>query len=73
MNAKIRMLNDVIRLQILKKYVQLVFIVSGFTRVLRLAQVPNRRDCEELCLSEAAFPCRSADYNILTLACALSR
>ena len=36
-------------------------------------QVPNRRDCEELCLSEAAFPCRSADYNILTLACALSR
>ena len=38
-----------------------------------LIQVPNRRDCEELCLSEAAFPCRSADYNILTLACALSR
>ena len=36
-------------------------------------QVPNRRDCEELCLSESAFPCRSADYNILTLACALSR
>ena len=35
--------------------------------------MPNRRDCEELCLSEAAFPCRSADYNILTLACALSR
>ena len=38
-----------------------------------IAQVPNRRDCEELCLSETAFPCRSADYNILTLACALSR
>ena len=35
--------------------------------------MPNRRDCEELCLSEAAFLCRSADYNILTLACALSR
>ena len=38
-----------------------------------IEQVPNRRDCIELCLSEPAFPCRSADYNIVTLDCALSR
>ena len=34
-------------------------------------QVPNRRDCEELCLSETGFICLSADYNIVTLSCAL--
>ena len=38
-----------------------------------IEQVPNRRDCLELCLSESAFSCLSADYNIVTLACALSR
>ena len=49
-------------------------LLSVNTLILRtILQVPNRRDCEELCLSESAFPCRSADYNILTLACALSR
>jgi len=36
-------------------------------------QVPNRRDCEELCLAETSFACLSADYNIVTLSCALSR
>jgi hypothetical protein len=36
-----------------------------------ILQVPNRRDCEELCLSETGFVCLSADYNIVTLNCAL--
>ena len=52
-------------------------------------QVPNRRDCEELCLAEPTFPCLSAgaalcgvihstvmlspDYNIVSLTCSLSR
>ena len=35
--------------------------------------MPNRRDCIELCLSESQFSCLSADYNIVSLACALSR
>ena len=36
-------------------------------------QVPNRRDCEELCLAEKSFRCKSADYNIVTLTCSMSR
>jgi len=36
-------------------------------------QVPNRRDCEEFCLSETSFTCLSADYNLVTLACSLSQ
>jgi hypothetical protein len=38
---------------------------------IMVLQVPNRRDCEELCLSETSFVCLSADYNIVTLSCAL--
>ncbi len=35
--------------------------------------VPSRRDCEELCLRERAFQCRSAEYDSVALTCALSR
>ena len=35
--------------------------------------MPNRRDCEEFCLSESSFTCLSADYNVVTLSCSLSR
>ena len=38
-----------------------------------MEQVPNRRDCEELCLAEKSFKCKSADYNIVTLTCSMSR
>ena len=37
-----------------------------------IANVPSRRDCEELCLRERGFKCRSASYNTVTLECALS-
>ena len=37
-----------------------------------IANVPSRRDCEELCLRERGFKCRSAGYNTVTLECALS-
>ena len=37
-----------------------------------IANVPSRRDCEELCLRERGFICRSAGYNTVTLECALS-
>ena len=36
-----------------------------------IANVPSRRDCEELCLRERGFKCRSAGYNTVTLECAL--
>jgi len=35
--------------------------------------VPSRRDCEELCLRERTFSCRSAEYDTVALTCALSR
>ncbi len=35
--------------------------------------VPTRRDCEELCLRERGFDCRSAEYDTVALTCALSR
>ena len=38
-----------------------------------VSNVPSRRDCEELCLREKAFKCRSAVYNTVSLDCALSR
>ncbi len=45
---------------------------SGLSiKSIMILQVPNRRDCEELCLSETGFVCLSADYNIVTLSCAL--
>merc|ERR1719334_2113513 len=38
-----------------------------------VSNVPSRRDCEELCLRETGFKCRSAVYNTVSLDCALSR
>ena len=38
-----------------------------------LTNIPSRRDCEEFCLRERGFPCRSAEYNSVTLDCVLSR
>lgn len=35
--------------------------------------VQNRRDCEELCLREKSFSCRSAEYDAVALTCNLSR
>lgn len=35
--------------------------------------VPTRRDCEELCLRERAFECKSAEYDTVALTCTLSR
>lgn len=35
--------------------------------------VPSRRDCEEYCLQEREFPCRSALYNDETTECRLSQ
>ena len=35
--------------------------------------VQSRRDCEELCLEERSFTCRSALYNDDTTECQLSR
>ena len=35
--------------------------------------IPSRRDCEELCLRERGFSCRSAEYDTVALTCALSR
>ena len=35
--------------------------------------VPSRRDCEEYCLQEREFPCRSALYNDETTECKLSQ
>ena len=35
--------------------------------------VPSRRDCEEYCLRERGFSCRSAEYNSVSLSCILSR
>ena len=37
-----------------------------------IANVPSRRDCEELCLRERGFKCRSASYNTISLECSLS-
>lgn len=37
-----------------------------------IATVPNRRDCEELCLMETVFKCLSASYNSVSLECSLS-
>jgi len=45
--------------------------LAGFDEKI-INQVPNRRDCEELCLQETSFRCRSADYNVITLSCAIS-
>ena len=82
------MLNDVIRLQILKKYVQLVFIVSGFTRVVRRCQIvataksfvfPRRRSHAALqTTTSSPSPVRSPgdyhpDHHLDHLASALSR
>ena len=39
----------------------------------RFDNVPGRRDCEELCLRERGFRCRSAEYDSVALTCALSR
>jgi hypothetical protein len=38
-----------------------------------LKNIPSRRDCEEYCLRERGFPCRSAEYNSASLDCVLSR
>ncbi|XP_023323415.1 uncharacterized protein LOC111697594 [Eurytemora carolleeae] len=46
-------------------------VLQGFDNKI-VNQVPNRRDCQELCLQETGFRCRSADYNTITLSCALS-
>ena len=35
--------------------------------------VPSRRDCEEKCLRERSFTCRSAEYNAVSLDCVLSQ
>ena len=35
--------------------------------------VASRRDCEEYCLRERGFTCRSAEYNSVTYECVLSR
>ena len=37
------------------------------------SNVPTRRDCEELCLRERSFQCRSAEYDTVALTCTLSR
>lgn len=39
----------------------------------RLTNIPSRRDCEEYCLRERGFTCRSAEYNSMSLDCVLSR
>ena len=38
-----------------------------------VSNVPSRRDCEEACLRETGFRCRSAVYNTVSLDCALSQ
>ncbi|CAG7728314.1 unnamed protein product [Allacma fusca] len=38
-----------------------------------LRNVPSRRDCEERCLGETRFVCRSAEYHTQTTECRLSR
>ncbi len=38
-----------------------------------LNNVASRRDCEEYCLRERGFPCRSAEYNSASYKCVLSR
>ena len=35
--------------------------------------VPSRRDCEEMCLRERSFKCRSAEFDTVALTCTLSR
>ena len=37
------------------------------------ANVPSRRDCEEMCLRERSFKCRSAEFDTVALTCTLSR
>lgn len=38
-----------------------------------LKNVPSRRDCEENCLRERGFTCKSAEYDSVSLVCILSR
>ena len=37
------------------------------------SNVPTRRDCEELCLRERSFQCKSAEFDTVALTCTLSR
>ena len=48
------------------------FAIKGFDD-REFDNVPSRRDCEELCLRERSFKCRSAEFDTVALTCTLSR
>ena len=50
----------------------LIFTPKGYDD-REFSNVPSRRDCEEMCLRERSFKCRSAEFDTVALTCTLSR